>query len=438
MSAQPIDDQDVIGQLPAGLQQWLALERFHLHKVDLFQNRSRDPAFDPRYLPQNCGAFRLPCFWVRRKYLQIYGRQAANGGELQLFSGHGLDERVLLPIHPSSLDHYRKFLSDVDAVEASKQGVCIWAVPTSSTRTLLAWQDRAPGTALFVKTSLQSPMFGDRRLYLRTVGRSVGFSGLMQSARADLPATLDYLSESVGFVPRSLPDSGAIVRSIPEEIKQGRILVAPLFSLLGGDGGHVPLLLTLLERSGMPPRQLVEETLCAPFARLWLDMSLRLGLVLEAHAQDLMLMLAPDLTPLGRFLYRDFEGLQVDWELRRRRGLLSPADMPHAWSWRETYNTWGYPFSEFVWYKWRISLFNYLYFILADVETSLREWHERGLIDDWQCEPDEVTLIFSRHLFEALEEMFGIRVKTEYNVYRHLNRFLMLLLDVRKELLGMK
>lgn len=436
MSAQLMDDQDVIAQLPPGLQQWLALERFHLHKLDLFQNRSRDPAFDPRYLPQNCGAFRLPCFWIRRRHLQVYGRQMPGGSELQLFTGDGVDDRVLFPIHPSSLDHYKTFLSGVDAVEASKHGPGIWAVPTSSTRTLLAWQDQAPATAMFVKTSLHTPLFGDRRLYLKTVGRSVGFSELMRSSRADLPSTLDYLPESVGFVPRALPGSGALIRSIPEPIKQGRVLIAPMFSLLGGSGNHVPLLLTLLQRSVTPPRQLLEEMLCAPFARLWLEMSMRQGLILEAHGQDLMLQLAPDLTPLGRFLYRDFEGLQVDWELRRWRGLLAPADMPHAWSWRETYDTWGYPYGELVWYKLRISLFNYVHFILTEAEASLREWHERGLIGEWQCEPGELTMIFSDHLFKAVDEMFGVRLEKHYNVYRSMNRFLTFLLTIRRQTMG--
>lgn len=435
MSAQSIGEQDVIRQLPRSLQQWLTLERLHLHKTDLFQNRSRDPHFDTRYLPQNCGVFRLPCFWIRRKYLQIYGCQAIAAGELELFSGHGLDERVLFPIHPSSLDHYKTFLSEVRAEDASRQGACIWAVPTSSTRTLLAWRDQAPETALFVKTSLHSPIFGDRRLDLKTVGRSVGFSGLVRDARADLPAALTYLPESVGFVPRLPPYAGAVIRSIPQEIKEGRTLVAPLFSLMGGSSTHVPLFLTLLERSGMPPRQLLEEVLCAPFARLWLEMSLGFGLILEAHAQDLLLGLASDLTPLGRFVYRDFEGLQVDWELRRRRGLPAPADMPHAWCWRETYDTWGYRYSEFVWYKLRISLFNYLHFVLNELEVSLRVWHERGLIGDPRCEQDTVTMIFSRHLFKAIEEICGVRVAEEYNIYRSLNRFVILLMKLRREVM---
>jgi hypothetical protein len=55
---------DVLGQLPGPLQQQLILERFHLHKPEEFQVTSRDPAFDPRYFPQNCGAVELPCYTI--------------------------------------------------------------------------------------------------------------------------------------------------------------------------------------------------------------------------------------------------------------------------------------------------------------------------------------------------------------------------------------
>ncbi len=436
MSAERIDDQEIISQLPPSLRTLMTLERFHLHKAEQFQDTSRDPRFDTRYLPQNCGALRLPCFWVHRKHLGLHGCQADVVDQLAFFDGDGSHGRVLFPVHPSSAEDYKEFLSHVGARDALQEGLCIWAAPTSSTRTLLAWPDRAPHKALFVKTSLHSAIFGDRRVCLMKVGRSVGLSRLVQDCRADLPPALSCLPEEFGFAARRPPHSGAIIRSIPAEIRDGRVLAAPMFSLLGGSGTHVPLLLTLLERCGMQPLRFVEEVLCAPFARLWLDMSLRRGLILEAHGQDLMLALAPNLTPLGRFYYRDFEGLQVDWELRRRCGWPAPHGMPHDWSWRETYASWGYPYSDLLWYKWRISLFDYLHFVLNETELSLIEWRDRGLIGGQKCAENEVTMIFSRHLFKAVEEMFGVRVDAPFNVYRSLNRFLIFLLKVRREVMA--
>lgn len=429
MSSRAIDEQQILEQLPSSLQTLMTLERFHLHEAERFQVPSRDPTFDTRYFPQHCGAFRLPCFWVRREHLQIYGR------DTQFSSYCESGGRVLFPVHPTSLTHYKAFLSETSARDAADEGLCIWALPTSSTRTLLAWPDGAPQKALFIKTSLHSAILGDRRLSLRKIARSIGLSRLAQEC-STIPGALNCLPESMGFAPRRPPENGAIVRSIPQEIRDGRILVAPLFSLFGGAGSHVPLLLTLIERSGVPPLRFVEDVLCVPFANLWLHMALRLGLILEAHAQDLLLVTSPDLVPLGRFFYRDFEGLQVDWWLRRSHRLPTPENMPRSWCWHETYATLGYPGSQLVWYMYHVSLFGYLHLVLNPLEQSLQRWREQGVLPGPPIEPDAVTMMFSRHLLIAIEQQFGVRVPAPFNVYRSLNRFLILLLKVRREVMG--
>lgn len=436
MEAARTGSEEAVEQLPSSLRTLMELERFHLHRAELFQDVSRDPQFDTKYFPQNCAAFKLPCFWVRRKYLYVYGSQTAGSGELELFGGQGLSERVLFPVHPTSLDHYRGFLAAVGAQDASKEGLCIWGVPTSSTRTLLAWPDEMPEQALFIKTSLHSPIFGNRRLYRRGVACSVGLSNVVQRSLQSLPAGLGYLPESVGAVPRSMQDSGVIFRSLTQEVKSGSCIVAPLFSLLGGDERHPPLFLVILERSGMSPEQFLEEVLCAQFARLWLQMALHFGLMLESHGQDLMLVLSPDLVPLGRFYYRDFEGLQVDWDLRRQRRFAEPTHLPHAWAWRETYATLGYRYSDLIWWKLLNSLHLYLRFVLDELDILLREWQGRGLIRGTSFEKDSVTATFSRHMMKAVEEMFGVPVGAEYNIRHSPNKFVIFLMKLRRELLA--
>jgi hypothetical protein len=430
MSAEIIE-REVVEQLPRALGAWMMLERFQLHKQHIFQNTARDPAFDIRYFPQNCRPFLLPCYWLPRKCLYVRGEQAPAAEQLSFFAGAAAQERVLFPIHPSAVDHYRTFLREVEACDAVAEGLCIWAVPTSSTRTLLAWPDGAGHRAVFIKTSLHSPIFGDRRVSRMKVARSIGLDQVVRDARSTLPGALHFLQEIVGFSPRGTPDSGAVIRRVPQEIIDGRVQVAPLFSLLGGGERRQPVLLALLERSGMEPVRWVEQVLCASFAPLWLEMSMRHGLIIEAHAQDLLLGLDTQGLPSGHFYYRDFEGLQVDWELRRANGWPAPHDMPGAWAWRETYGTWGYRYCDFPWYKWRISLYNYLHFVLNEVEVSLREWHERGLLRGVSCEDGEITMLFSRHMFAAIEKMFGVRVEAPYNIHRSLNRFVALLLKHR-------
>ena len=433
MLEEELADVEVLEQLPCWLRQQLTFERFHLHKPELFQNRSRDPSFDPKYFPQNCGAVPLPCYWIERRHLYVFGTQARVSDELSFFSGEGPEAEVLFPIHPACIAHYHELLKKLAARDAASDGLRIWGVPTSSTRTFLAWPDRQPERALFVKLSLQSPIFGDRRLHTCKIARSVGLSSLVQESLDDLPRGLGFFPEAFGFAPRQMPDGGVIVRSIPRQIKENQWSVAPLFALMGGQ--HVrPLFLTLMERARLQPREFIEQVLCAKFARLWLEMTLRHGLILEAHGQDLMLALSPDLRALDRFYYRDFEGLQVDWELRRQHGLSMPANMPNSHAWHETYATWGYNYGQLVWYKLRISLLQYMHFVLAELEQMLRSWQERGILGGARFHEDELTAMFSRTMMQLLHELFAIQVPTGYNIHRHLNRFVLQLLKVRKAL----
>jgi hypothetical protein len=417
-------DDAVFEQLPRSLQQQSMFERFHLHKPQTFQNRARDPAFDPKYFPQNSGVVRLPCYWIERRHLYVFG----DSGELGLCASDSPGGAVLFPIHPASVAHYRELLDKLAARDAAADGLRIWGVPTSSTRTFLAWADRRPECAAFVKTSLHSPIFGDRHLYTWQVARSVGLSAMVHS-EPNLPADLQFFPESLGCVIRRRPELGCIVRVIPESIKTNRLTVAPLFALMGGKQS---LFLTLMEQARLRPLEFLEEVLCSKFASLWLNLSLRHGLILEAHAQDLMLAMTPDLRGVGDFYYRDFEGLQVDWELRFRRGLSAPANLPNASKWHETYATWGYRYGQLVWYKLRVSLLQYLHWVLKELEQMLRIWQKRGLMGGSRLDDDALTAMFSRKMLGLIHDLFAMRATADYNIHHNLNRFLLLLLNVRK------
>nr|UXE45426.1 hypothetical protein Hi04_10k_c4921_00003 [uncultured bacterium] len=432
-----IGEEAVIGQLPPPLQRLMEFERFHLHSLEEFQISSRDPAFDTRYFPQNCGAFRLPCFWVRRRNLFVLGSGLASAATQGLFDGEGPQGRVLFPIHPAELDRYKEFLAEVEASDAATEGLHIWAVPTSSTRTLLAWPDSTADRALFIKTPLHSRIFGDRRIHKGRIGFSLAMSSLVQNSLHKLPSNLGYLPEVVGFAPRRMEGSGVIVREIPEELKSPQHIVAPLFSLLGGSGGRKPLFLVIIERTGINARDLFEGMFCTHLSRLWLTLALRSGLILEFHGQDILVALGMDYRPLDRYIYRDFEGLQVDWELRRCLGLEDPEYMAGAASWHETYGSsgYGYPYSSLISWKLWISLFQYSHFVLRDVDRLLRKWQEQRLIDGPRLENGEVMEIFATNMATAIEEMFGVRLKGQYKLSSSLRMFVIALLQIRKELM---
>jgi hypothetical protein len=433
LSAPEYIEDDVTGQLPPALREWLVLERFHLHKAHLFQNPARDPQFDTRYFPQHCRAFLLPCYWVPRKHLYVHG--ANESAEHWHFETEAGTERVLFPVHPSASAEFRAFLRAVDARDAMEHGVRFWAIPTSSTRTLLVWPDGAGQRAVFVKTSLHSPIFGDRRVTRTKVARAIGNCQLVRQAHAQLPAELRVMPEVLGFSARTAPGSGALVRPVPPELIDGRVRAVPLFSLLGGeDQGRVPLLLELLERTDTPPVEYIDERLCKTFAPLWVELALNYGLILEAHGQDLLLSLSPSGVPTGDFYYRDLEGLQVDWALWRRR-MGSIPTLPNAWAWHETHASWGYRYTDFVWHKWRISLFGHLRLVLSEVEASLRDWHDRGRVRGPKCRDGELTMLFSSHLFAAIERRFNVSMGAPYDILPALNRFILALFRLRQGIL---
>jgi hypothetical protein len=330
---------------------------------------------------------------------------------------------------------FTESLERIRAVDAAEEGLRVWAVPTSSTRTLLVWPETSPDKAVFVKTSLHSPLFGDRRIPLRKLGTSVGLSRLVEQSSDGLPLGINCFFEKVGFVPRLMPDSGIILRSIPPELRGEDIVACPLFALMGGSASHQPLLLTMVQRFGLQVVESVADILCSRFASIWLDLWTRFGFILEAHAQDLLLSLSRDLLPLGGFFYRDFEGLAVDWELRRARSLVEPVEMPHSWCWHDTYATWGYPTYQMTSCKLRTSLFDYTYFVLTDLNASLIKWQREGLIGGRNVKEGHMTTMFSYYLRSAIEDRFGLKEDGRYDIYTSLNRFVMFLLRVRREAL---
>jgi hypothetical protein len=430
------EGEGVREQLSLPMQRLLDFERFYLHDIDVYQNLGRDPAFDAGYLPQNCGAFNLPCFLVPAKHFYIYGRRRPCGNEFGLVGGEGMEQTVLLPIHPTALQFYGDFLARTAAVDARDAGIRIWAIPTASTRTLLAWPDRQPEKARFLKTTLHSPIFGDRHLHLRTVGRSIGSSLLVQECGKELPIDFSYFPERVGFVPRTLKNGGFVARSIPEDVQEGRIALIPLFALLGQGPHRAPLITTLMESASMKVTDFIENVLCRPFARLWVTMVVQHGLLLEAHAQDLLLAFSSDFSQSRGFFYRDFEGLQVDWEIRRYRNLPAPKGMPCEWCWHETYETLGHRQTQLAWYKWYLSLFNYVDFVLHELDISLCRWRAEGLFADHRVQEDHATIMFSEHLIDEIERAFGVNIGTRFNICRSPKRFAILLMKLRKDLLS--
>lgn len=427
--------EDVTVQLPHALRRFLEFEQHNLWKPERFRNPEGDSEWDAKYLPERSTAFRLPCFRIQRKSLYIYGEHGTSGIWSGIASGGSSGDWLLLPIHPGELGRNERFLQRVAARDTTEHGVHLWATPTSSTRTVMVWPDGQPEDVFFAKLSLHSELLGDRRLTRRKVALSVGLSRLVEGCKGDMPSGIRCFPEPLGLTPRCEQESGALFRSIPDEVRRGTVLLAPLFALIGGSVGHPPLLFEMVERHGTNVLTVLEAVLLERFARLWVDLVFDLGLILEAHGQDLMLALSDECNPLGEFYYRDFEGLVVDWELRRARQLRQ-VSLPHSSDWFSTYETWGYPLYQMISQKLMNSLFDYVHLVLAEVEAAVREWQGSGLMGGEKFEEGTLTLLFSRYVRRAIHDKFGMREAEEYDVAQpNLPRFVKFLMQVRREVM---
>ena len=108
-----------------------------------------------------------------------------------------------------------------------------------------------------------------------------------------------------------------LLRDLPSD-SDGRFAV-PLFSLFAR---HVrrSLLMILADLNRTPPFDFIHQHLIRPFARHWVALAVRSGIVTEPHAQNLHLEVDLNAVPTGRFVHRDLEDLSVDFAFRRSVG----------------------------------------------------------------------------------------------------------------------
>lgn len=419
------DRSVALEQLPLSLRTLADFEQLLLYKPDAFYGTSGHNTSDTQYLPTNPCVFELPCYWIRRKHLSVYKCHHDCVTSLNWPIGTRFDDEALFPIHPLSIPYYSRLLSATGARNAREDGVRILALPTSSVRTVLAWRDQQPETALYLKLTLMYSPIGDRRIWTAKGAGCVGRTKLLEESRDPTHSSLVFLSEAIALTPRRMPDGGAIVRAIPREVKSGRTQPVPLFALLGGDKSTRPLLLTVAERTRMSPLEFVEQTLCANFAAMWATNAMTRGLLPEYHGQNLLLALSSDLTSLGYFYYRDLEGLAIDWPLRRARRLPMPSLMPYAWSWDDAYESLSVGARRWdpLWWKLKVSWYAYAKFVLSELNQCMIQWRHDGRVGGKVLSPEHLTTVFSHHVFREAERISGEHYGARYNVYERPGQF---------------
>ena len=103
------------------------------------------------------------------------------------------------------------------------------------------------------------------------------------------------------------------------------------------------------------------------------------------------------------------------------------------WAWRETYDTFGMRYGEFIWKKLTLSATQFLR-LLSEIEKSLLAWHSQGMVHGPRPQEGALTRMFSHHVGRLLAERFGSWARVDYDFHCSTHKFIRLMLRVRQNL----
>jgi hypothetical protein len=203
--------------------------------------------------------------------------------------------KVLLPVHPWQAAHVLKRPCEER----------IAARPLMSLRTLAV-----PGGP-HVKTALGARLTSSvRDISVASIAASATLSSFGEELAARMDGLL-HMTRTLGAATAHSPDLAAVLRESPRVYADRGEHVVPVAALATT---------ALPRRPGWP----------AAFARLALTVGLRaleLGVALEAHGQNLLVVLSPEGDPL-RLVYRDLADIRVSPARLARHGVAAPGLPP--------------------------------------------------------------------------------------------------------------
>ncbi|KAA0941567.1 IucA/IucC family protein, partial [Streptomyces apricus] len=201
--------------------------------------------------------------------------------------------RLLIPVHPWQARHVLKDGQPVGGGTA--------AHPLMSLRTLAV-----PGGP-HLKTALSARLTSSvRDISVYSITSAATVSAFMESMAGRLDGLL-HITRTLGAVTAGSPDLAAVARESPD--------------LYAGPGERVvPVAALAADVHPQPPHWI------ARFSRLALTVGLRLldlGVALEAHGQNLLVVLSPAGDPV-RLVYRDLADIRISPARLARHGIPAP------------------------------------------------------------------------------------------------------------------
>ncbi len=203
--------------------------------------------------------------------------------------------RVLAPVHPWQAAHVLK----------CPPGEVVEAHPLMSLRTLALVDGGA-----HVKTALSARLTSSVR---DISAYSIETSAIVSDFMAEVASRSDgllHVTRTLGAVTAGSPDLAAVLRESPERYADTA-------------GGERVVPVAALASTGLPR----SPSWLAEFSRLALTVCLRLldlGVALEAHGQNLLVVLSASDAPV-RLVYRDLADIRVSPARLTRHGIAAPA-----------------------------------------------------------------------------------------------------------------
>lgn len=270
---------------------------------------------DQQYRPEsNKHNFKVPLYEFESYGVKIFEN---NPGKYIRNFFLPTNRKVRFMVHPNILNDKKIDDKFIKKISKSQINSCIIATPTASTRTVKV-ADRYPFYAKLHMPKRISRF--KRRLRTSSIEHSVNIStDLLKFSSAEIA----FLPEVLGIA-QKISGWGFLIRDcVPKPaIRENRLLV-PCFSLHSIDinnPDHPPLIVQLAKKSNINPEDFLVNKIIGPIVKAWCKICQSRGILLECHGQNSLLEIDNNYE-IKRVVFRDFQSLMVDPEIRRENGL---------------------------------------------------------------------------------------------------------------------
>jgi hypothetical protein len=307
--------------------EWMELEQKRVERT-VDENKILAPDVQnqaTKFRPESQEWFAVKAIWIPESELNVAIDESSLDSKLRkLFIRKRAGKREFrLLVHPESEKFYESLLKKYKVDNTTFR-----ATSTASSRTvLMKAKGRGSNEKFFAKLSLDVELGGVRRTIPQgEVARSVGTSIYLDELEKRIGTErFVHMREPLGIAPRGWERGGMILRMIPNSIKTNQTKLVPLFSLYKIDENGRTLLQDMAEKANLSPEEFTKEFILKPFYEGWTAWNLEGSVVMEAHAQNVLLELDANGIPSGRFMHRDLGGFNIDG---KNNALFEKTELP--------------------------------------------------------------------------------------------------------------